>query len=125
MKAACNVSFCFPVATPPTPTYYKPAIRFELEAALNAAVSLHSETPSTGCRAICKLAVICKAGRHRSVAVAELIHATLKCLKFKSSLTHTNARFWPGCKGRCNECTAEIDNELICQAVDMWPAEAP
>jgi hypothetical protein len=123
MKAACNVSFSFPVATPPTRTYYIPAIRFELEAALNAAVALHSGTSSTE-RAVCKLAVICKAGRHRSVAVAELLHGVLTFLKFKSSLTHTNARYWPGCKGRCDECTAEIDKQFICQAVDMWPATA-
>ena len=103
---------------------YLPA-RFELEAALNSAVSFHSATSLTSKvngLAECKIAVVCKAGRHRSVAVSEILHAVLKYLKFDSFLTHANSKNWPGCKGCCKSCCAPIDLKLVEDAAQMWPA---
>ena len=88
-------------------------LRLELETALTVASMQGS--------ASIKVAILCRAGRHRSVAVAILLHGLLLRLGFRASLKHSNQRTWPGCKGLCFVCRKSPSEELIESLVKLWP----
>ena len=88
-------------------------LRLELETALHVA-ALNGATSI-------KIAILCKAGRHRSVAVAILLRELLVRIGFDASVKHSNQQTWPGCKGLCDVCQKPPSKELIDSLMKLWP----
>lgn len=80
---------------------------------------------SQGAPPTIKIAVYCRAGKHRSVAAALVLEFVLKQEGFECLETrHLSSRAWksPNCRGLCDECksTPKPLQDVLYETLDMW-----
>ena len=72
------------------------------------------------------VALYCKSGKHRSVAVATCLeHILLTEEKFEAEVKHLSERGWGFriCRGTCAECRSDSDEEkqsALRRAAEIW-----
>lgn len=70
------------------------------------------------------IAIFCRSGRHRSVAVSEIIKYCLELDKGDLNLTtwHFGKQFWhrTTCQGRCRQCASNCVTRELEIAADIW-----
>ena len=68
------------------------------------------------------IVTVCRTGKHKSVACAELLAVALEELRWKVEVNHMGDQLWGRCRGNCQRCQqyAHANNDTFELALSLW-----
>ena len=68
------------------------------------------------------IVTVCRTGKHKSVACAELLAVALEELRWKVKVNHMCDQLWGRCMGNCQRCQqyAHVNNDTFELALTIW-----